>query len=202
MTNAQMDLFAPAVSLVPKEIGAKEFEAVVLFRLNQYEKDHKGHFGRYGVMTTFQRDPVTKILKLTPMQSYPDFEGVVKGGRQIIFDCKVCSASSFNWSRYRSVTKGARHKQLKHMLARSNYGVTCFFLVHWNERALKTKTVPAATYAVPVRAGHPYWDAVESGEIKSLTIEDCRTVGVEIPWLVPPRCSKAVVDLSVVVKEL
>jgi penicillin-binding protein-related factor A (putative recombinase) len=202
MANAQMELFAPKVSLVPKDLSGKDFESIVEHRLEQYESERKGSFGRYGVKTNFMTNPLTKKLELMPMQSYPDFEGVVRGGRQIIFDCKVCSQSSFNWSYYRSITKGSKHKQLKHMLERSNYGVTCFFLIHWNERVLKTKTVEAATYAVLVRAGHPYWDAVESGEVKSLTPEDCRTTGVEIPWVRPKGKRNAVVDLGVVIKEL
>lgn len=202
MDTAQMDLFASTQSLVPKGLSGKGFESIVEHRLEQYESEKKGSFGRYGVKTNFQRDPITKALTLMPIQSYPDFEGVVRGGRQIIFDCKVCSQSSFNWSYYRSFTKGSKHKQLKHMLERSNYGVTCFFLIHWNERVLKTKTVEAATYAVLVRAGHPYWDAVESGDVKSLTPEDCKTTGVEIPWMKPKGKRNVVVDLSVVVKEL
>ncbi len=103
-------------------------------------------------------------------------------GSHIIFDAKVCSQASFPWDKYRSITRGARARQLKHMLKRSRFGARCFFLFHWNERLLKTKSVSARTFVVPVRHDDDYWTKVEMAEIKSLTRDDCFSIGVEIPW--------------------
>lgn len=117
------------------------------------------------------------------MPSLPDFEGVLHTGNQIIFDCKVCSQASFPFDKYRSETRGARSRQLRHMLKRSRFGAKCYFLMHWNERNLVKKTIPATTVMVPVMHDFDFWHHVESGEIKSMNRDDSLTIGVEVHWI-------------------
>ena len=111
-------------------------------------------------------------------------------GRQIIFDCKVNSGSSFSWTDYRPETRGSRSRQLRHMLKRSRFGAKCFFLMHWNERALVKQTFPARTFVLPVMHHFDYWHRVESGEVKSINLSDCNTLGIEVEWTKRDRGTK------------
>jgi len=56
--------------------------------------------------------------------------------------------------------------QLRHMYDRSAFGAVCFFLIHFNSRELKKRTVDAATYAMPVHREHPYWQRFEQREMR------------------------------------
>jgi penicillin-binding protein-related factor A (putative recombinase) len=155
--------------------GAK-FEAIVKERCVQLKNLRLADIGRYGVQAVRTGDA------WQVMQSLPDFEGVTREGRQAIFDAKVCSQSSFALDKYRPDTKGSRSRQLRHMLDRSEFGVRCFFLIHWNERQLTTRKEPAITYAFPVELWHPFWRSFLAGEIKSIKRTDCETFGHAIAW--------------------
>ena len=161
--------------MIPKALTGSDFEEHTFTALARLEKLEIGTFGRYGVQA------VRTKSEWQIMQSLPDIEGII-AGRQHIFDCKVCTASSFSWAKYRDETGGSKARQLRHMRKRSRFGAVCGFLMHWNERVLVTKTEPAITFWFPVQHDSPYWGHVDSGEIKSLTREECRSMGVEIPW--------------------
>jgi penicillin-binding protein-related factor A (putative recombinase) len=164
-------------AMTPTEhLTGARFEAIVKERCVQLHSRGLFHCGRYGVQAVRTGDA------WQVMQSLPDFEGVTRDGRQAIFDAKVCSQSSFALDKYRMETKGSRSRQLKHMLDRSLFGVRCFFLIHWNERRLTTRTEPAVTYAFPVQQGHPFWESFLAGEIKSIRRSDCETYGHKIAW--------------------
>lgn len=174
---------------IPIKLTGSDLEKLVVEQCAKYEAARLASIGRYGVQS------VNTGKEVIVLQSLPDFEGdIAPNGRHVIFDCKACSQASFDWSKYRAETKGARARQLKHMRKRSRYGALCFFLIHWNERALKAKTIPAQTYALRVDDADEYWDQVDGGFTKSLTLADCERMGVWVPWVVPERCRKPLPD--------
>ena len=147
-------------------------------------------------------EPLGRRASVIQVQSLPDFEGIFLQFRDVpsprgtynerkpvIFDAKVCSQASWGLDPYREVPgqkKGARRRQLTHMYERSDFGATCFFLIHWNERELKTKYEPAETFLFPVtrqdRHVGEFWNAFEAAEVKSINREDCRNYGKLVPW--------------------
>ncbi len=159
----------------PASLTGTSFEEGVVLQNERYKTKKVADVSRYGVKAARMKDG------WVIHSSYPDFEGVVIGGRQIIFDCKACSSSSFSWGPYRE--DGSRKLQLTHMLDRSQYGVPCAFLFHWNQRELETKTVAQHTVWFPVDAKNEYWDKVWLGEIKSLKLEECLAWGMEVKWV-------------------
>lgn len=168
--------------MIPKALTGSDFEEQVFKSLARIEQHEIGTFGRYGVQA------VRTMKEWQIMQSLPDIEGII-AGLQHIFDCKVCTSSSFSWAKYRQkltqdsdVKNGSKARQLRHLRKRSKFGAKCGFLIHWNERVLVTKTEPAITYWFPVIHDSPYWGHVDAGELKSLTREDCRSMGIEVPW--------------------
>jgi len=115
--------------------------------------------------------------------SLPDYQGVFGTPQQeVVFDAKVCSQASFDLSKYRIEMRKARSRQLKFMYERASFGSACFFLIHWNRRELKTKVIPAITYAFPVRDNHPFWRMFETGSEKAIKRSHCETYAVEVPW--------------------
>lgn len=153
-----------------------ELEAVVIERLKQERAAGRACVGRYGVQAARSKDDW--IIQ----SSLPDFEGVFADGRQLIFDAKVCGQASFNLAKYREETRGARSRQLRHMLDRSRFGATCFFLIHWTERRLTKRVDPSITYALPVHPSMPLWQEFDAAERKSVTRGDCEFAGVQVPW--------------------
>lgn len=163
-----------------ERLTGKEFERILVAQHKAYREQQMASIGRYGVQTSFDKDGGMIALK-----SLPDFEGIVVGVcGQVIFDAKVESSASFALNKYRDVVgvSGSKRRQLSHMLERSDFGATCFFLIHWNERQLKTKTDPVATYVFPVRRSCSFWQQFEAGEVKSITRQDCETYGVPVKW--------------------
>lgn len=191
-----IETIADCDPLIPAKLLGKEFEAFVDDRGKQLRAAGIASIGRYGTTAVHMMNQQTRRLELTAIPSKPDFEGVNHQGRQFIFDCKVCSQSKFDLQPYRSSTKGSKAKQLRFMLERAEFGVPCFFLIHWNRRELVTKTDVQQTWAVYVRANDPYWTAVENGEISSMTRGDCETLGRRVRWFIPPRCRNVVPDLA------
>lgn len=186
----------------PSELSGSEFEEHINFRLARYEEAGLISAGKYGVMTGYRFDANLKMMVLQRVPSLPDYEGVVKGGRQFIFDAKVCSKSSFAWGPYRLDIKGARCRQLKHLMERAKFGVVCFFLFHWTKREGKTFAELPETWAVPVHHDQEYWRLVAGGDIKSLNRGDCKLLGVRVPWMKPQGKRRFVMDLSVVIPGL
>lgn len=164
------------------KLTGTEFEQIVEKRCQKYIDAGIAHIKRYGVQAVYTKhgrdgQPGWQIIK-----SKPDYEGVIRGAYQLIFDCKVESGASFDLGRYRDETNGPKRRQLNHMFERSEYGVRCFFLIHWNARELKTKSEPAITYAFPVHPKMPFWVAFLNGEVKTLSRQECAELGRHIPW--------------------
>lgn len=174
--------------MTPVHLTGKDLERETLAAIAKLEDANIGAFSRYGVQAVRTKDD-WQIL-----QSLPDFEGVI-AGRQYIWDCKACSQASFDWLPYRSETRGSKSRQLRHMLKRSRFGARCGFLMHWNERQLTKRIIPAKTYWIPIDHDSQYWADVDGGVVRSMSLADCGLIGVEIPWVVEGRDRKPKLDL-------
>lgn len=150
---------------------AKEFEDVCLYRMRQEEELGRATMSRYGVQGNFIDGA------WQPVQSLPDFEGLIEGGRQFITDCKVCGAASFPLD-----DDKFKRRQWRHMVTRSRFGAVCFLLIHFSERELKTRTEPAETWAFPVMLPHPFWNEFDAGSAKRITRQDCEEYAVKVEW--------------------
>lgn len=150
--------------------------------------------GRYGVQVSYMKDE-TGQMKLIALASLPDFEGIMPGGRQVVFDCKVCNQASFPLD----TESKSKSRQLSHLLKRGKFGAVAFYLVHFPERVLKTRTDPEETYAFPVHPDHPFWEAFERGEKKRITREDCLEYAVPVEWNVLPGGTKPRPDIVLAV---
>lgn len=164
--------------------GWKDFEKVVLERLLQDTELKRCDAGRYGVQMAVVGKDNDGRPSYQPIRSLPDIEGVLPGGRQFIFDAKVCSASKFDLSPYRlsDEVRGSKCRQLRHLLRRASLDAIAFFLIHWNSRELKTKSEPAETFAFPVSRRCPFWTSFLRGETKALRRSDCYDLAVRVSW--------------------
>jgi penicillin-binding protein-related factor A (putative recombinase) len=151
----------------------KEFEKLIQLQMDAEERRGNATMSRYGVHAVFIDG------KWTPINSLPDFEGVLRGGRQFVFDAKVCSSRASLPLNESKVTE----RQLRHLLKRARFGAVTFLLIHFPERVLKTKTTPAETFAFPVYPESEFWLRVESGEIKSICREDCHVLAASVEWI-------------------
>jgi hypothetical protein len=181
------------------------------------EERGRATMGRYGVQCSFQQgkpmkpaeEYAVKIINYPPdclavisqviedargsvdsmraLESYPDFEGVIgRRGQQFIFDAKVCNQASFPLDK----DSKSQSRQLRHMLKRSAFGAVCFYLIHFPERVMATKTEAEEPWAFPVYAGHPFWDQFERGEVKRISRAEGRLHGVIVQWDAPTPRSK------------
>lgn len=132
-----------------------------------------------------------------PMQSLPDFEGILMGGLQFCFDAKVCSQASFPLGE-----STMKERQLKHLKKRAKFGGVCFFLIHFNERKLATKHSPARTIAFPVRPDHPFWEMHERGEVKRISEQDAELYGFNVEWNVASGKRKSSPDILAAIKQM
>jgi penicillin-binding protein-related factor A (putative recombinase) len=151
---------------------AKEFEEVCLYRLRQHEERGEATVSRYGVQGSFING------EWQPIQSLPDFEGVLPpNGQQFVFDCKVSGQPSFPLD-----DDKFKRRQFRHMVTRARFGAVCFLLIHFTARELKRSTEAAQTWAFPVRLDHPLWAAFDRGETKRITRADCEEYAVPVEW--------------------
>jgi len=152
--------------------------------------------GRYGVMTSVKPDG-----ELIRIKSYPDIEGVRKPvGQQFNVECKVCSQASLHLAT--RITDDKQSKQLAHLLRRAEFGGVSMYLVHFNRRELKTKTVEQRTFAFPVHPCHPFWLRFLGGFESKVNIEICQEHAVPIEWIIPNRCRKARPNFVPVIEEV
>ena len=168
------------MSVLP-DLKGKELEGLVKERAVEYLEMNLADITACGVQAVMTGTAVDKSPLWQVIQSLPDFEGVTGFGTQFIFDCKVCSQSSFDLSKYRAEIRGPKSRQLRHMQKRSRFGVPCFFLMHWNSRKGVTFEEPAKTYLFPVEESE-FWHAFERAEKRSITRKDCIDFGVECKW--------------------
>jgi penicillin-binding protein-related factor A (putative recombinase) len=178
---------------------SKEFEDICLYRMRQHEEKGEATMGRYGVQGTYMKDIQSGQMKWQPKKSLPDFEGILPpGGRQFIFDCKLCSQASFSLD-----DDHFKNRQLRHMMIRARFGAICFLLIHFTERILSRGIEPAETWAFPIWGVHPFWLAVDRAEVKRINRQDCVEYGKKIEWnvlpggrTIRPDILKAVVEWS------
>lgn len=156
----------------------KELEEIVLYRCREIDEPARRYtLGRYGVMA------VLIDGKWQPITSLPDMEGALYGtGRQLIFECKVCSQASYALS---GGTSKSFKNQYKHLQRRSKFGVLTFILLHFNERKLKGKVDPEFTVMFPVQ-DNQFWQAYDRGEEKAITRAQAKMYGIEVAWDIPP----------------
>lgn len=174
-------------------LTGKEFEEICLFRAKAEEECKTLTMSRYGVQASFREGD------WLPVPSYPDFEGVTAGGRQFIFDAKVCSGPSFKLDHGSSLFR----LQMRHLLRRSAFSVTTFLLVHFNRRVLKTKEEPEITVALPVTKDGSIWEEYDRGERHAVTRTDAVRYGIVVPWnLYSERAKTPSPDLLYAVKAL
>lgn len=150
---------------------SKQFEDACLERMRVEEKRGNATMSRCGVQVSMVDGELVRIPSL------PDFDGVLMGGRNFCFDCKRCGAASLAIDDHKF-----KARQLRHMLTRARFGAICFVLIQWSERVLKKRTDPEVTWAFPVHPEHPFWEAVDRGEVKAITREDCEEHGALCPW--------------------
>ncbi|MBL8815230.1 MAG: Holliday junction resolvase RecU [Planctomyces sp.] len=177
------------------QLKGKDLERLVVELSSEYKRRKLAHITRCGVQAVRMKEDWQVI------QSLPDFEGLLRDGRQLIFDCKVCSQASFDLTKYRSETKGARARQLRHLLDRSEFGAICFFLLHWNQRTGKTFTQEAATFVFPVIEGSDFWESFRSGETRNINRKDCETYGDRVRWQSSERGRKERPDFVATILE-
>lgn len=158
-----------------ESLKGKEFQDIVKQRGLEYSRFQLAHMVEYGVQCVRTDDKVLEISSL------PDFDGVTAGGRQFVFDCKVCSQASFDLSPYRQDTRAPKARQLKHLRTRAAYNVPAFFLIHWNARSLATMSEPAETYVFPV-CQNEFWEQFDAAEVRSIKRRDCERFGVRVEW--------------------
>lgn len=166
-------------------IDGKELEAAVVARLAVYKARGAADIGRYGVQATVERDPTSPTgVRYQLHRSLPDFEGVLPDGRQLMWDCKVCSQASFSLSAYvwGGTKSKAKSRQLRHMLDRSMYRVPCYFCIHWNARSGKTFSTDPETWLFPVCIRMPFWEAFLRSEEKSIQRQHCIDFGTRVYW--------------------
>lgn len=210
------------------QVKGKEFEEVILYRVRQECELGRVIMGRYGVQGSFSKGkPFTldyyerqletlpgqtsRILRelveaakasadgWRPLQSLPDFEGLIPPrGTQFITDAKVCGKPSFD---LREQSTSAS-RQLRHMLERDKFGAICFYAIHFTPRELAGGIQDAETWAFPVSASHPFWEAFDRGEQKRITREDCREYGVPIEWNCLPGGRTERPDIVMAIYEL
>lgn len=177
----------------PDKVGAKELETLIIWQATKIDEPERRYtLGRYGVMSVFVGG------NWMPVPSLPDFEGILKGGRQFIFDTKVCSQASYALTG--GTSKSFKH-QYKHMQRRAKFGALCCLFMHFGARKMKTKEDPAFTIMLPIYDTHPLWEAYERGEQKSITRQEAKLYGIPVRWHTPGQ-SKVLPALYEGVKEL
>ena len=167
--------------LIPTSIKGKELEELVLFRARKCDEPQGLYtVSRCGVMSFFNKGV------WTPVHSLPDMGGITADGREFVFDCKVCSQASYDLS-------GGTHKsfahQLKYMRKRAKFGATCFILMHFNERILKTRSDPSFTVLFPI-GETAFWLGYDEGSQKNITRTEAELYGIAVSWDSPGKKRK------------
>lgn len=170
---------------------SKQFEDDCLERMRKEEARGNATMSRCGVQVSMVNGELVRIPSL------PDFDGVLMGGRAFCFDAKVCGQSKLDINDVKF-----KARQLRHLLTRGRFGAISFVLIRWTSRALKTRTDPDVTWAFPVHPEHPFWQAVDRGEIKSITREDCEEHGYLCPWDTLPGERKPRPNVLIVIESM
>lgn len=169
--------------MTPTSLKAKEFEQLIL---DAGKRDKRMSIVRYGVQVSMIKG------EWVPIQSLPDFDGILDNGKQFIMEAKVSGSTSLGLNKAE-----VKPRQIKHMLKRAQMGVPCFLIIHFNEKVMVTKTHPAITVAVPVNDEDARWELLADGKPAGNLgrCEACK-MGTVITWSVPPRCKKVLPDIA------
>jgi penicillin-binding protein-related factor A (putative recombinase) len=134
------------------------------------------------------------------IRSKPDFEGVLHAtGRQFIFDCKVVS----NGRLEHIASRDTMVKQVEHMLSRAEFGVICFFLIHFNARRFKRKADQEhVTVAYPVNSDVEPWSHWDDDRPDSINRETALQRGIVVPWRAPGISRRIRPDIGMAIGEL
>jgi hypothetical protein len=179
----------------PAHLGGngKDFEESLMTEAGRLEKQGILTMGRYGTMVSLVDN------EWRPIPSYPDFEGARRNGRQFIIEAKVCTQPSF-----RVRNDNLKFKQVRHMMTRSRFSVSCYLVVHFNARLGRTFYDPAFTVAIPVKpaelGGWPVWDEYarckdKNFEFPPITREQALQLGELVKWHIPARSTNPRPDL-------
>lgn len=172
-------------SVIPDYRGktaGKDFEKDTMSRLEKEKELGNGSFGRYGTKASFFKKPGEDGVQAHAQQSLPDFEGDLWNGQHCIWDNKVVSGASFDMSKYRAGTRGAKALQLEHMMDRSRFRAICGFLIHFNSRKLSKSVEPSKTFWLTVHPQMRLWKAFDRGDITNINRSHCEEFGVKIRW--------------------
>jgi penicillin-binding protein-related factor A (putative recombinase) len=172
-------------------VKGKEFEQACIYTMEGQERLGEATMSRYGVQASFVDG------EWRPIHSLPDFEGILRGGRQFVFECKVCSQASFPLD-----DDKFKRRQLRHMLVRSQFGAITFLLIHFTERELSKRTEPARTVAFPVFGSHRFWQAFDRGEEKRINRAACDEYAINVTWEPAPRGRTDRPNILEAIKEL
>ena len=180
-----------------ESLKAKEFERLCIYAMEGAERVGDATMSRYGVQASLQNN------EWRPIESLPDFEGILQGGRQFVFDCKVCSQASFPLD-----DDKFKRRQLKHLLRRAKFGGITFLLIHWNQREMKTRTDEARTVVFPLCGHHAgnFWVRVDAGAEKRITRDACDEYGIDVDWTGPagkerPNLLAAILRLQLLIRK-
>lgn len=162
--------------MIPTRLTGRQLEDQCVKAMERAEKAGLATMSRYGVQCS-RIDG-----EIVPIQSLPDFEGLIADGPWFCFDAKACSASKLDLS-----DSKVKARQLRHLMGRAKFGGVCFLLIHWNRRELKTRIDEAETWAMPVDSAHPFWQRVGALETYAIRRDDCRDYGVAVEWTKPGK---------------
>ena len=163
--------------------AGRDFEQVVKDRFDDESKKGKVLIVRSGVKASVvgRNKDGTAVARL--QKSRVDFDGLLPSGRAFDFDCKVCSGSSFPLNQYREdIGIKSKTNQIIYMFGRAKYRSIAGFLIHWNERIMKTAEHPPATYWFPVDRRIRFWRAWGSMDVNSINRRDCEIYGYRVSW--------------------
>lgn len=195
----KQDQVQPEVADVPEapsRLTGRDFQQILNDQHAHYYRLQMAHVVHYGTQCVRVPSKPGEPAKVMEIKSLCDYGGVYPlswGSIEfahladappiaaVDFDAKVCSQSKMDLQDYRK--GGTRTRQLNHLVNRAAFGVTAFFLIHFNGREFKTKPdeLPQ-TWVFPVAEQHPFWAAFAMGETSSINREDCRNYGTRVQW--------------------
>lgn len=192
-TLTESDTITGSPAVAPAKLTGKEFEREILEAAAKLADRGILTLGRYGTQANYMNDPATGQAKVQPIQSLPDFDGVLApDGLSLCVEAKVCGKASLE------LTEGGKKvktRQLRHLIERSRFGASCWLLVFFCERRLVRSHSPSLTVAIPV-VDSPRWQSALAHDLDAIPRDDLTRWGaVPVPWGVPAGSRKPRPDL-------
>ena len=171
--------------MTPPKLSGKAFEAYVMEAGARSSKKGDMDIGRFGTTSVMIKG------KWVPVASLPDFDCVLRGGRQVIIEAKSVSGRLLDMQ-----PSKIKVSQIRYMLKRVPFGSLCFLLIHFNERKLVKLHCPALTVLYPVLEEDPKWaEFVKTKHGPGISPEEALKEGVEVEWTATGRSSKELPDV-------